>query len=64
MHLVLEILWTLAQAMYFWLEGIVLALLPASLAKRKDVAGEKVLITGAGGSVEHVWLLHVSHEYH
>jgi len=32
---------------YYWLEGIALAIIPASF-QRKSVAGEKVLITGAG----------------
>ena len=48
MHLIFEILWTLAQAIYFWIEGIIFALIPPSLAKRKNVSGEKVFITGAG----------------
>ena len=32
---------------YYWLEGIALAIIPSSF-QRKTVSGEKVLITGAG----------------
>ncbi|KAK2176128.1 hypothetical protein NP493_681g01079 [Ridgeia piscesae] len=35
---------------YYWLEGIALAIIPASF-QRKSVAGEKVLITGAGSGL-------------
>ena len=48
MHLIVEIIWVLVKTLYYWIEGIIIAVIPASLAKRKDVAGEKVLITGAG----------------
>ena len=48
MHIIVEILLVLLKTLYYWIEGIVTALIPASLAKQKDVTGEKVLITGAG----------------
>ena len=45
MHVILEALLLNLLIVYYILEGIVLFFIPS---KRKDVKGQKVLITGAG----------------
>ena len=42
-----EAIRTIILFIYYWLEGIVLSIIPSRFQK-KSVAGEKVLITGAG----------------
>ncbi|XP_041361239.1 epidermal retinol dehydrogenase 2-like [Gigantopelta aegis] len=50
MHIVFEFLVLLVRLVYVCLEAVVLAFLPASV-RGKDVAGETVLITGAGSGI-------------
>lgn len=47
MNVIVETVVVLFQVAYFWLQAIVLAFIPASY-RSKDVAGETVLVTGAG----------------
>lgn len=47
MNEVLEFFTTLFLVIYYWLEAIVLTFIPAGL-RGKSVAGETVLVTGAG----------------
>lgn len=47
MNPILEFFSTLLLVIYYWLEAIVLTFIPASL-RGKSVAGETVLVTGAG----------------
>lgn len=47
MHPVAEFFSTLLLVIYYWLDAIVLTFIPASL-RGKSVAGETVLVTGAG----------------
>ena len=42
-----ETIRTLLFFIYYWIEGIALAIIPSKF-QRKSVNGEKVLITGAG----------------
>ena len=42
-----EAIRTIISFIYYWLEGIALAVIPSRF-QRKSIAGEKVLITGAG----------------
>ncbi|XP_070533751.1 epidermal retinol dehydrogenase 2-like [Ptychodera flava] len=49
-NIVVELLISLAKCLWFCLEAFVLMLLPF-LKKRKDVAGEIVLVTGAGSGI-------------
>ena len=48
MNLFVETVLFFVQLFYFIVKGIIVACLPASLRKKKDVTGETVLITGAG----------------
>jgi len=50
MNVFVEVLMTIGQVLYFILEGIVLLFVPFS-CRRKDVKGERVLITGAGSGL-------------
>jgi all-trans-retinol dehydrogenase (NAD+) len=50
MHIVLETLVTLGLLVYYLLEGLVLLFVPFSL-RRKDVKGQRVLITGSGSGL-------------
>ncbi|XP_067664588.1 epidermal retinol dehydrogenase 2-like [Haliotis asinina] len=49
-EMVLEVIVLIGKLLYFWLEAIVLAVLPASV-RGKDISGETVLITGAGSGI-------------
>jgi all-trans-retinol dehydrogenase (NAD+) len=50
MHIVVETLITTGLMLYYLLEGLVLLFVPFSL-RRKDVKGQRVLITGAGSGL-------------
>ncbi|XP_055997346.1 epidermal retinol dehydrogenase 2-like [Ostrea edulis] len=50
MNEVLEFFTTLFLVIYYWLEAIVLTFIPAGL-RGKSVAGETVLVTGAGSGI-------------
>jgi len=50
MNVLVELLTTLALTFYYVLEGIVLAFVPFSF-RRKDVRGQRVLITGSGSGL-------------
>jgi all-trans-retinol dehydrogenase (NAD+) len=50
MHLVLETLMTIGLCLYYVLEAIVLFLVPSRF-RRKDIHGQRVLITGAGSGL-------------
>ncbi|XP_019923782.3 epidermal retinol dehydrogenase 2 isoform X1 [Magallana gigas] len=50
MNPILEFFSTLLLVIYYWLEAIVLTFIPASL-RGKSVAGETVLVTGAGSGI-------------
>ncbi|ELT99901.1 hypothetical protein CAPTEDRAFT_124216 [Capitella teleta] len=50
MNLFIESIGATALFFYYWLESIVLFFVPASF-RRKDVSGQKVLITGAGNGL-------------
>ncbi|XP_062580200.1 epidermal retinol dehydrogenase 2-like isoform X2 [Saccostrea cucullata] len=50
MNAVLEFFVTLFYVIYYWLEAIVLTFIPAGL-RGKSVAGETVLVTGAGSGI-------------
>ncbi|XP_067666173.1 epidermal retinol dehydrogenase 2-like [Haliotis asinina] len=50
MNVILETFVVLFQVAFFWLRAIVVTLIPASY-RSKDVAGETVLVTGAGSGL-------------
>jgi len=50
MNVFLDVLSTLGMVLYYILEGIVLLFVPFS-CRRKDVKGQRVLITGAGSGI-------------
>ncbi|XP_046362491.2 epidermal retinol dehydrogenase 2-like [Haliotis rufescens] len=50
MNVIVETVVVLFQVAYLWLQAIVLAFIPASY-RSKDVAGETVLVTGAGSGL-------------
>ena len=45
---VTELLLLLCRVVYYWLEAIVMVFVPTSVIA-KDISGQTVLITGAGG---------------
>lgn len=51
MNLFVDCLLYVIKLLYYIIEGIVIACLPAFLCKQKDVAGDTVLITGAGSGL-------------
>ena len=49
MHPAADAIIFILQFIYYTIEGIILAVIPASF-RRKNIAGQRVLVTGAGES--------------